>query len=57
MDAQRKQQLISEAEEKFAEKIRSLEFIKKNDNEWGPKGEDGLSVFRTKNMLAIKYKK
>lgn len=54
MDAQRKQQLISEAEEKFAEKIRSLEFIKKNDNEWGPKGEDGLSVFRTKNMLAIK---
>lgn len=55
MDAQKKCLLISEAREKFAEKIRSLEFIKKNDN-CGLKSKDGLSIFRPHNMLTVKDK-
>ena len=55
MDAQKKFLLISEAREKFTEKIRSLEFIKKNDN-YGLKGKDGLSIFRPHNMLTVKDK-
>ena len=51
MDDKRKSMLISEAEQKYAEKIKELEFIKKSDSEFfDTKGPDKLSLFRPENI-------
>ena len=53
MDDQKKQQIISEAKEKYVEKINSLKFIKESNNRYGLLGEDGLSIFRPHNITKI----
>lgn len=51
MDAKRKSMLIDEAEQKYAEKIKELEFIKKSDSEFfDTKGPDKLCMFRPENV-------
>ena len=55
MDAQEKSQIINAAyeNEKYAEQMKSLEYIKENDNEFGPVADDGLSLFRPHNLKPI----
>ena len=53
MDDQKKYQIISEAMEKYAEKINSLKFIKEKDDMYGPLGDDKLSIFRPHNITKI----
>ena len=53
MDDKEKYQIISEAREKYAEKINSLKFIEEKDSIYGPLGEDGLSIFRPHNITKI----
>ena len=51
MDAKRKSMLIDEAEKKYAELIKELEFIKKSDSEYfDVKGPDKLCMFRPENV-------
>jgi hypothetical protein len=52
MDAKRKSMLIDEAEQKYAELIKELEFIKESDSEFfDTKGLDKLCMFREKNVM------
>ena len=53
MDEKVKSQLISEAYDKYAEIIESLKFIEENDNMFGPKGSDGLSIFYPHNITKV----
>lgn len=53
MDDQKIYQIISEAREKYTEKINSLQFIKERDSKYGLTGEDGLSIFRPHNITKI----
>ena len=50
METQLKNKIISEAYIEFADKINSLNYIKENDNSFGPTGDDGLSIFRPHNI-------
>ena len=53
MDEQKRNQIISEAREKYAEKINSLKFIEEKDDMYGPLGDDKLSIFRPHNITKI----
>lgn len=50
MDKKRKEQIISDAYDKYADRIESLDFIKDKHNYHGPKASDGLSIFRPHNI-------
>ena len=50
MDKKRKEQIISDAYDKYADRIESLDFIKDKHNSHGSKAYDGLSIFRPHNI-------
>lgn len=55
MNESEKSQIIRDAyeNEKYADKMKSLKYIEKNDSEFGPVGADGLSLFRPHNLKPI----
>ena len=55
MNDKEKSQFIRDAyeNEKYADKMKSLEYIEENDTEFGPVGADGLSLFRPHNLKLI----
>jgi hypothetical protein len=57
MNSEEKSRIIKDAYEngKYADKIKSLEYIKQNNTEFSLKGPDGLPVFRPHNLKSFEY--
>ena len=53
MDKKRKELIISDAYDRYADRIESLDFIKDRHNYHGPKGSDNLSIFRPHNITKV----